>query len=206
MDEKIVKDSQGLAKDLVNDTISRSGVSAWLANMGYSKLADVLMDKNRFPSAQPETHDKRTETHACDLIDRQMAIDGFYEMASDMDYLCTVSDYVSFLESLPSAQPYTDEEIQKIQDLEQAQLDKIRELAYQDGKADAMRWIPISEKFPQEDEDVLLQFPSNQGVGYYEDGDWMINTGDGIYSIIGYNEEKPIAWMPLPEPYKEDDK
>lgn len=65
-------------------------------------------------------------------------------------------------------------------------------------------WIPLSEKFPQKDEDVLLQFPSNQGVGYYEDGDWMINTGDGIYSIIGYNEEKPIAWMPLPEPYKEE--
>lgn len=67
-----------------------------------------------------------------------------------------------------------------------------------------MKWIPISEKFPQEDEDVLLQFPSNQGVGYYEDGDWIINTGDGIYCTIGYNEEKPIAWMPLPEPYKKD--
>lgn len=40
-----------------------------------------------------------------DLISRQAAIDGFYEMASDMDHLCTVSDYVSFLESLPSAQP-----------------------------------------------------------------------------------------------------
>ena len=65
-------------------------------------------------------------------------------------------------------------------------------------------WVPLSEKFPQEDEDVLLQFPSNQGVGYYEDGDWMINTGDGIYSMIGYNEEKPIAWMPLPAPYREE--
>ena len=40
-----------------------------------------------------------------DLISRQAAIDGFYEMASDMDHLCTVSDYVSFLESLSSAQP-----------------------------------------------------------------------------------------------------
>ena len=54
MDEKIVKDSQCLAKDLVNDCISRYGVSAWLDNMGYSKLADVVMDKDRFPSAQPE--------------------------------------------------------------------------------------------------------------------------------------------------------
>ena len=29
----------------------------------------------QLPSAQPETHDKRTETHACDLISRQAAID-----------------------------------------------------------------------------------------------------------------------------------
>lgn len=39
------------------------------------------------------------------LISLQAAIDGFYEMASDMEHLCTVSDYVSFLESLPSAEP-----------------------------------------------------------------------------------------------------
>ena len=40
-------------------------------------------------------------------------------------------------EQLPSAQPYTDEEIQKMQDIEQAQLDK----AYEMGKADAMAEI-----------------------------------------------------------------
>ena len=39
-----------------------------------------------------------------DLIDRQAAIDGFYEMASDTDHLCTVGDYVKFLESMTSAQ------------------------------------------------------------------------------------------------------
>ena len=39
-----------------------------------------------------------------DLINRQDAIDGFYEMASNTDYLCTVSDYVKFLESMTSAE------------------------------------------------------------------------------------------------------
>ena len=34
--------------------------------------ADYCVDLIRtMPSAQPETHDKRTETHACDLISRQ---------------------------------------------------------------------------------------------------------------------------------------
>lgn len=37
-----------------------------------------------------------------DLISRQAAIDGFYEMASDTEHLCTVGDYISFLESLPA--------------------------------------------------------------------------------------------------------
>ena len=63
-------------------------------------------------------------------------------------------------------------------------------------------WIPLEEKIPDTNVDVLLQFKSNMGVGFYEDGDWAINTGDGIYSLIGYGEEKPIAWMPLPEPYR----
>ena len=37
------------------------------------------------PSAQPETHDKRTETHACDLISRQEAVEcnGFREVERD---------------------------------------------------------------------------------------------------------------------------
>lgn len=41
----------------------------------------------------------------------------------------------------PSAQRYTDEEVQKIQDLEQLEIEK----AFQLGREDAQRWIPCSE-------------------------------------------------------------
>lgn len=61
-------------------------------------------------------------------------------------------------------------------------------------------WIPCSERMPKTNEDVLLQFSSNMGVGFYQDG-WAVNTGEGIYSAVDISEEKPIAWMPLPEPY-----
>lgn len=44
------------------------------------------------------------DTTVGDMISRQAAIDGLYEMSSDIDHLCTLGDYVSFLESL-SAQP-----------------------------------------------------------------------------------------------------
>lgn len=36
-------------------------------------LANIYVAQ--LPSAQPETHEERTETHACDLISRQAAID-----------------------------------------------------------------------------------------------------------------------------------
>lgn len=39
-----------------------------------------------------------------DLISKQVIIDGFYEMASDTDHLCTVKDFVEWVEALPSTQ------------------------------------------------------------------------------------------------------
>ena len=39
----------------MGDLISRTGVSAWLDNMGYTKLANAVMDEERFPSADRPT-------------------------------------------------------------------------------------------------------------------------------------------------------
>lgn len=38
----------------MNDLINRHGVAAWLENMGHKKLANYIMDENRFPSESPE--------------------------------------------------------------------------------------------------------------------------------------------------------
>ena len=38
----------------MNDLIDRHGVAAWLENIGYKKLANYIMDKNRFPSEQSD--------------------------------------------------------------------------------------------------------------------------------------------------------
>ena len=63
-------------------------------------------------------------------------------------------------------------------------------------------WIPCSEQLPEEEADVLLSlrsldvytgFRANAEGCFYIDGD-------------GYVEyENVIAWMPLPEPYKESE-
>ena len=77
-----------------------------------------------------------------DTISRRAAIDEVINLWADKPFgnpaLVEIKDCI---EKLPSARPYTDEEIQKMQDIEQAQFDKIRELAYQEGKADAVAEI-----------------------------------------------------------------
>ena len=52
----------------------------------------------------PETHDKRTETHACDLIDRQAAIDALLELRTE-HRVSWQDAVIDMLEALPSAQP-----------------------------------------------------------------------------------------------------
>lgn len=130
-----------------------------------------------------------------DLIYRQEAIDAMHQYSYFNDFDVSVIDEdiaVIALKDLSSAQPYADEEIQKIQDLEQEQFYKIHDLAYQEGKADAMRWVSCSERLPEYGEAVLT---------INEDGDYEVNhiidedTGEWFY-------EGAIAWMPLP-PYRE---
>lgn len=64
------------------------------------------------------------------------------------------------------------------------------------------RWIPVSERLPKVNTEVLVQFERNMAVGFYHFGWWHVNTGNGFYTSILTSEDQPIAWMPLPEPYK----
>ena len=59
---------------------------------------------NSLPSAQ-ETHEERTETHACDLISRQAAIDATWFEPSYTDTLNVLTEVTDRLKALPSAQP-----------------------------------------------------------------------------------------------------
>ena len=80
--------------------------------------------------------EKRTESHACDLISRQAAIDAVARIAREKfnlsdeygQYLAGLMDAQVEIEKLPSAQPYTAEEIQKMQELESAQVERAYEL------------------------------------------------------------------------------
>lgn len=71
------------------------------------------------------------------------------------------------------------------------------------------RWIPVTERLPEEKKDVLIAFKHNMAVGFWEDildnGEpaWYANSGDGWMTDTETVDSDgiPIAWMPLPEPW-----
>lgn len=65
----------------------------------------------------------------------------------------------------------------------------------------AFRWIPLSEREPEEGEEVLISGTFGLSIGWPDDkadGLWFINCGERC----AVNDDIK-AWAPLPELYKE---
>lgn len=67
----------------------------------------------------------------------------------------------------------------------------------------AFRWVPLSERKPEEGRTVLASMKSGEvtmGRRFDDDpGDWYLG-----YESDYASEEEVAAWAPLPEPYEEE--
>ena len=125
-----------------------------------------------------------------DLISRQAAIDLIENDKIDGD-----SPFIS----LPRAQAVNrtcDRHVEGIKNLPSAQ-----------------RWIPVTERLPEPYSGEYLVTINNGRV--YTDVLWFDSPGDGRYESCFYKEDDDgygvvcvdvVAWMPLPEPYKEEER
>lgn len=72
------------------------------------------------------------------------------------------------------------------------------------------RWIPISERFPEENGEYLITWTTSQSKRpfivisegevtseYDHEFEWLLED-----YVKNYPDVKVIAWMPLPKPYK----
>lgn len=76
-------------------------------------------------------------------------------------------------------------------------------------KAIGAKWIPVKERLPKEDDFVLVTVNGIYNHITFSDA---IELGelcsDGTWFIDGYpdwNNPNVVAWMPLPEPYQEEE-
>ena len=70
------------------------------------------------------------------------------------------------------------------------------------------KWIPVSERLPETDDIMLVTYIDDRDG---EDTIWLgWHEMENIWYIDGFAHggeygNRVIAWMPLPEPYKEDE-
>lgn len=63
------------------------------------------------------------------------------------------------------------------------------------------QWIPISERLPEENEDVLITDEDGDVyIAYYDRNDWSEDSKIEWYT--GHFRADPVAWMPLPKAYE----
>ena len=80
-----------------------------------------------------------------------------------------------------------------------AAADRLEELETELSKLkEQQRWIPVTERLPEDDDDVLIMSSGSISMGYYS----VYNEYWADYINV-YNSDV-THWMPLPEPPKEE--
>lgn len=69
-------------------------------------------------------------------------------------------------------------------------------------------WVPVSERLPEESDYYMACIYNEISNKYYCRSEWF-SINNNYYGELVWIDlksyEKVVAWMPLPEPYKEDE-
>lgn len=139
-----------------------------------------------------------------DAVSRRAVLNTLDFTDKFLDETRTVESYKTLLEecykNLPSVTPiHKDRTVQNF-------VDKCRECGKQ-------RWIPCSERLPENETRVLttIKIPNRIArvrSGWYDSGFFPNDHGGFFHNDNGdvwkATDMEVVAWMPLPEPYKEE--
>lgn len=107
-------------------------------NDGTSTQQEVC----KFLANYMEVLEKQMQEPCEDCISRQAVLDYAKDTCLDLDKYEDTEIFCDEIKAMPSAKPkYTDEEIDKIQAMEQAYVDKMVELAVEESKRPKGKWI-----------------------------------------------------------------
>lgn len=144
-----------------------------------------------------------------DLISRQAALACFHAWVDKHGDVCAPDDMPEYraIEKLPSAEPekvcianITLSEEQLREAVEKAKNGIIQALPSAEPERKTGKWIPCSERLPEDDVEVFIYLFERSApyIAWVEDCRWY--TEDFEVKKENY----PTAWLPLPEPYREE--
>lgn len=186
--------------DLIDRQQAIGKIKDWMKFIGYSHGERNVMERTiqmleELPSAQPLNDD--------------------WEKYSDLEFsepYYTDIQVLSQLRSMyncfdPKEEPIYHALSMAIEALQaQANLDDVSnayENGYQQGKFEALQWIPCSERLPEYDKDVLCYTDAEEFIVGHRVDNWGQDAW--ITGEFGDGEFNAIAWMPLPSPYTEEE-
>lgn len=147
-----------------------------------------------------------------DLISRQAVLrilnlnmsNGFYDYNHDWWDPTIDMEAINEIKALPSAQP-EEPSYDAVKDYCRKRCLSIVDSALL-GKymPSAQRWIPCSERLPEDEEEVIVSVRDDSGDNTlnYSSCGWYACAGD-FWVVDNEANERVIAWCPFPEPYKE---
>ena len=147
------------------------------------------------PSAQPETYQEKLNEIASALSDKfgymntclneRDIVLGYLGVEQCCESHCNTDCTNTKCESHPLSSAQPEQECEKC--------------VFSPFKQFRQKWIPVSERLPDDGKEVLMSLAWGVDIGEYRDGEWRSEW------INHYDDDNVIAWMPLPEPYKGDE-